>query len=184
MRRSMAVLLLALALAPAATEAESKKKIELMLDMSSKEIEKLKGKPITQVALGDTTTVVSYDDVTLVFRDDRLAGVLESSLPWWVGKSQSTNTKEDELMGLMRLSSEGIEQFKKTHTIPSVRSGRIETETIKLTLGMSSKEVEKLKGKPKGPSFKATVKKTQYIVYEYGDIKLIFSNDKLFGVRP
>lgn len=172
--------------APAATEAESKKKIELKLDMLSKEVEKLKGKPITQVAVGDTTTIVSYDDVTLVFRESRLVGVLGSFLPWSVWKRQFTNTKEDDMMRLMeiRWSSEEFKEFKEIHTIPSVRSGRIETETIKLTIGMSSKEVEKLKGKPKGDPFVAKINKITYIVYDYGDIKLIFGNDKLLGVRP
>ena len=54
MKLSMTVMLFALVLAPAATEAESEKKIELMLDMSTAEVKKLKGKPITRVNLGNT----------------------------------------------------------------------------------------------------------------------------------
>lgn len=153
MRLSMAVLLLALVLAPVATEAESEKKeapakktIDLMLDMSIAEVKKLKGKPITLVNLGDTTTVLSFDDVRLIFRNDKLAGVLElDSHRWWLGDlGRPLKAKEEEMMRIMEKRGTPPEEFKKTYRIPSMHFGRAEPETIKLTLGMSTEEVVKL----------------------------------------
>ena len=183
----MAVLIFALVLVPAATEAESKKKegilkikIELMLDMSIEEVKELKGKPITQVNL-DTTTVLSYDDLKLIFRDDKLAG----KLGWSSAISKPLKT-EEELKIEMVMPSE-IEKFKKTHTIPSRRFGRADPETIELVLGMSIEEVEKLKGKPdsiaKVNGQLYSFPKGQYHSYFYDDITIIFLNGKLFTVR-
>ena len=194
MKLSMTVMLFALVLAPAATEAESEKKIELMLDMSIAEVKKLKGKPITRVNLGDTiirkglgnTTVLSYDDVKLVFGDDKLAGKLGLlSAPLLYGPLR---TEEEEVMRIMGTPRE---EFKKTYPIPSMRFGRAEPETIELTVGMSIAEVKKLKGKPNN-TFEATISGEiriseysaptgQFLSYKYDDITLVFWNGKLFN---
>lgn len=147
MKLSMTVMLFALVLAPVAIQAESEKKIELMLDMSIAEVKKLKGKPITRVNLGNTiirkglgnTTVLSYDDVKLVFGDDKLAGKLGQLSPLLL--YGPLRTEEEEMMRIMGTPPE---EFKKTYPIPSMRSERAEPETIELTVGMSECRVRRL----------------------------------------
>lgn len=98
--------------------------------------------------------------------------------------------------GQREMPSEEIEKFKKTYTIPSMRFGQAEPETIELTLGMSIEEVKELKGKPNNPSQIDTegirrtvgkdvhsVPKGRYLLCGYDDIMIIFRNGKLFSVR-
>ena len=56
----------------ATMEELEKKTVELMLGMSIEEIVQLKGKPLTRVNLG-AKTVISYDDITLIFQDGGLS---------------------------------------------------------------------------------------------------------------
>jgi len=197
MRLLMAVLIFALVLVPAATEAESEKKegiskikIELMLDMSIEKVKELKGKPITQVNL-DTTTVLSYNDLKLIFRDDKLVGKLDP----WFSSIYMPLMAEEEMKIKMIVPSE-IEKFKKT-PIPSMRFGRAAPKTIELVRGMSIEAVEELKGKPNSVakisgSIEASVSiinishslpKGQYHLYLYDDMMIAFLNGKLLTVR-
>lgn len=203
MKMLMPVLFLALlvvgAIASAATEAEGKKKIDLSLDMSIAEVRELKGKPITQVTL-DETTVLSYDDIKLLFRDDKLAGELKQLFPGASGCEDLEyllKTKEEKIIELLGLPEESIEKQKKILVIRSMRSGQAEPETIELTLGMSPKEVAKLKGMPNDASeAKIEIRGTTvyqgrecsppqglFLSYEYDDIEIVFLDGKLFSVR-
>ena len=76
--------------------------------MSIEEVKKLTGKPITQVNL-DTTTVLSYYYIKLIFRDDKLAGKLG---PFSSSIYMPLRTEEE--LGMKWIKKEEIEQFKKT----------------------------------------------------------------------